>query len=65
VSDLDPVRELYEVQLALAGETRLVRLRAESLDAARAIIAGHYPGWELRAVQRWAGEGWVGTAAAS
>jgi hypothetical protein len=64
VSDPDPVRELYEVRLALAGECRLVRLRAESLEAARAIIADHYPGWDLRDVHRWVGEGWVVAAAA-
>jgi hypothetical protein len=64
VSAPDLVRELYEVRLALAGESRLVRLRAENLDAARAIIAAHYPGWDLRAVHRWVGEGWVVAPAA-
>jgi hypothetical protein len=56
-----PPRDLYEVRLVLAHEFRLVRLRAESPEAARAVLAAHYPGWDPLEVTRWAGEGWVVT----
>jgi hypothetical protein len=59
VSEPGPERVLYEVRLALAGEVRLVRLRAESVDEARAVLATHYPGWHPLKVHRWVGEGWV------
>ena len=59
MSEPVPTRELYEVRLALARECRLVRLRAESVDEACAVVANHYPGWDALEIHRWAGEGWV------